>query len=158
MLRTVSVCATEDKAASTWSSALLQLPPKVLSFSLKVAQDTLPHNANLAVWRKRDGLSDVCKLFKMRQTLAHALNQCPFPLHLRRYNSRHYTVKWMIKCSIRPLLSDVDCLIAYLNSHQSYTFPFPHHPLQSLLQPTLLEHQQPHNMSSTTHHLFRNKV
>ena len=46
--------ATEDKAASIWSSALLQLPPEVLqlppevlqlppevlSFSLNVAQDT----------------------------------------------------------------------------------------------------------------------
>ena len=65
--------ATEDKAAGIWSSAVLQLPPQVLSFSLNAAQDTLPHNANLALWRRRDGLSDACKLCGIRQTLPHIL-------------------------------------------------------------------------------------
>ena len=78
--------ATEDKAARTWSSAVLRLPPEVLSFSLNAGQDTLPHNANLAPWRKKDGRSDVCKLCRMRQTLSHVLSQCPVSLHLRRYN------------------------------------------------------------------------
>ena len=74
------MCATEGKAASTWSSAVLQLPPEVLSFSLNAAQDTLPHNANLALWRKKDGLSDVCKLCRRRQTLSHVLRKCPVSL------------------------------------------------------------------------------
>ena len=47
--------ATDEKAADIWFSAV-QLPPQVLSFSLNAAQDTLPHNVNLALWRKKDGL------------------------------------------------------------------------------------------------------
>ena len=81
------MCATEDKAASTFSSAVLQLPPEVLSFSLNVELDTLPHNANLAPWRKKNGRSDVCKLCRLRKTLSHVLNQCPVSLHLRCYNT-----------------------------------------------------------------------
>ena len=104
------MCATEDKADSTWSS-------EVLSFSLNVAQDTLPHNANPAVWRKKDGLSDVYKLCRMRQTLSHVLSQCPVPLHLRRYNTRHDAVLEVIRSSIMPLLSDADGLIADLHNH-----------------------------------------
>ena len=40
---------TEDEAARIWSSAVLQLPPQVLRFSMNVAHDTLPHNANLSL-------------------------------------------------------------------------------------------------------------
>ena len=117
--------ATEDKAAGICSSAVLQLPPKVLSFSLNAAQDTLPHNANLALWRRRDGVSDTCKLCGMRQTLPHILNQCPVSLHLRRYNIRHDAVLEVIESGIKPLLSDGDCSLADLHDHQPYTFP-PH--------------------------------
>ena len=107
--------ATEDKAASTWTSAVLQLPREVLSFSLNVAQGTLPHNANLALWRKKDGLSDVCKLCRMRQILSHVLNQCHVPPHLRRYNTRCDAVLEVIKSIIMP--------IADFHSHQPYIFP-----------------------------------
>ena len=41
--------ATDQKAAEILSSAVLQLPPEVLKFSLNAAQDTLPHNSNLAM-------------------------------------------------------------------------------------------------------------
>ena len=122
---------------------------EVLSFSMNAAQDTLPHNANLALWRKKDGLSDVCKLCRMRQMLSHVLNQCPVSLHLRRYNTRHDAVLEVIKISIMPLLSDADRLIADLHSHQ------PNRPHQSQARPSTLEHQQPYGMSSGTHHLFR---
>ena len=67
--------ATEEKASSTLSSVEFQLQPEVLSLSLNAVQDTLSYNANLALWRKKDGLSDVCKLYKMWQTLSHVLNQ-----------------------------------------------------------------------------------
>ena len=117
--------ATEDKAAGIWSSAVLQLPPQVLRFSLNAAQDTLPHNANLALWRRRDGLSDACKLCGKRQILPHILNQCPVSLHLRRYNVRHDAVLEVIESGIKPLLFDGDCLLADLHDHQPYTFP-PH--------------------------------
>ena len=43
--------ATESKAASKRSSVVLQLPPEVLRFSLNAAQDTVPRDANLAMWR-----------------------------------------------------------------------------------------------------------
>ena len=86
------MCANEDKAASTWSSAVLQLLPEVLSFSLNVAQDILPYNANLVMVEDEGGLSDVCRLCNMRQTLSHVLNQCLVSLHLRRYNTRHDAV------------------------------------------------------------------
>ena len=104
---------------------MLQLPPEVLSFSLNAAQDTLPRNANLALWRRSDGLSDACKLCGIRQTLPHVLNQCPVSLHLRRYNTRHDAVLEVIVSDIKPLLSDGECLLADLHTQQPYLFP-PH--------------------------------
>ena len=115
--------ATESKAASKWSSVVLQLPPKVLRFSLNAAQDTLPRNANLAMWRRKGGLSDACKLCGARQSLSHVLNQCPVALQLRRYNTHHDTVLEVIKSGIKPLLSDGDSVIADLHKQEPYTFP-----------------------------------
>ena len=117
--------ATDDKATDIWSSAVQQLPPQVLSFSLNVAQDTLPNNANLALWRKKDGLSDACKLCGEKQTLPHVLNQCPTALNLRRYNTRHDSVLKEIEQGVRPHLSEGECLLADLPNYQPYTFP-PH--------------------------------
>lgn len=48
-----------DTAAELWSDVLLKLP---LSVAINAVQDTLPHNANLSVWRKQSGLSGHCKL------------------------------------------------------------------------------------------------
>ena len=62
---------TEEEAARIWSSAVFQFPPQVLRFSMNAAQDTLPHNANLSVWRKSDSLTDASRLCGRRQTLAH---------------------------------------------------------------------------------------
>ena len=93
--------------------------------SLNAAQDTLPHNSNLAMWRRKEGLSDECKLCGKRQTLAHVLNQCPVALQLRRYNTRHDAVLKVLERGIKPLLSDEDQLIADLPDHQPYIFP-PH--------------------------------
>ena len=117
--------ATDDKAAGIWASAVLQLPPEVLRFSMNAAQDTLPHNANLAMWRSKEGLSDACKLCGRRQTLPHVLNQCPTALQLRRYNVRHDAILTAIEQGIRPYLSEDDCLVADLPRFQPYTFP-PH--------------------------------
>ena len=44
---------TEDAAAKFWASAVINLPPEVLKFSMNAAQDTLPHNSNLAYGEKR---------------------------------------------------------------------------------------------------------
>ena len=82
----------EDSAASMWSSVVPKLPSELLNFSLNAVQDTLPHNDNLARWRKNEGLSSSCKLCGERQTLLHVLNACPKTLSLRRYNERHDAV------------------------------------------------------------------
>ena len=82
---------SEDGAASIWSKAVQKLPPELLKFSLNAVQDTLPHNANLAMWR-REGLSSACKLCGERQTLLHVLNNCPEALNMRQYNEWHDAV------------------------------------------------------------------
>ena len=73
-----------------------ELPPEGLQFTLNDAQDTLPHNANLSVQRRGEGLSDECKLCSQRQTLLHVLNHCQVTLGLRRFNIRHDNVLKMI--------------------------------------------------------------
>ena len=122
---------TEDDAAGIWSSAVIQLPPQVLCFSMNAAQDTLSHNANLSLWKKCNSLSDACKLCGQRQTLAHVLNQCPTSLHLRRYNIRHDAVLKVIVQGIQPRLPASYSMLADLPSTSSYTFP-PHISLTSL--------------------------
>ena len=62
-----------------------------LKFALNAATDTLPHNANLALWR---ALDDSCRLCGKRQTLCHILNHCD--VALRRYNHRHDTILSMM--------------------------------------------------------------
>ena len=47
---------------SLWSDVVQALSPECIKFVLNAAKDTLPHNANLSVWRKEAGLSDQCKL------------------------------------------------------------------------------------------------
>ena len=41
----------ERDAATLWSETVQKLPPEAIKFALNAAQDTLPHNANLAIWR-----------------------------------------------------------------------------------------------------------
>ena len=49
------------------------LSSESMKFALNAATDTLPHNANLALWR---GLDDSCRLCGQRQTTSHILNHC----------------------------------------------------------------------------------
>ena len=63
----------EGDAATLWSETVQKLPPEALKFASNAAQDTLPHNANLAIWRRSEGLSSNCKLCGERQTLVHVL-------------------------------------------------------------------------------------
>ena len=78
-----------DEAATLWSEVVQKLPPEGFKFTLNAAQDTLPHNPNLSVWRRGEGLSGQCKLCSQRQTLLHILNHCQVVLGLRRFNIRH---------------------------------------------------------------------
>ena len=72
----------DTNGASLWSDVVQALPPECMKFALNAAQDTLPHNANLSVWRKEAGLSNQCKLCNYRQTLLHVLNHCQVALEL----------------------------------------------------------------------------
>jgi len=115
----------EDGAASIWSTAVQKQPPQLLKFSLNAVQDTLLHNANLAIWRSREGLSSACKLCGRRQTLLHVLNNCPRALNLRRYNERHDAALEVISKFMAESLPDEYQLLADLPQSQPYVFP-PH--------------------------------
>ena len=95
----------EDDAATLWSETVQHLPRECLKFALNAAQDTLPHNANLAIWRRREGLSDQCKLCSEQQTLSHVLNHCKVALDLRRYNARHDVVLMLIADVVKSNVS-----------------------------------------------------
>ena len=116
---------SEDGAASIWSKAVQKLPPELLKFSLNAVQDTLPHNANLAMWRRREGLSCACKLCGERQTLLHVLNNCPKALNMRRYNERHDAVLEVISKFMAKSLPEEYQLLADLPQFHPYVFP-PH--------------------------------
>ena len=63
-------------AAAIWAKTTQSLPSAQMKFVLNAASDTLPHNANLSLWRKNGNLSATCKLCGERQTLCHILNNC----------------------------------------------------------------------------------
>ena len=68
-----------------WAKALGGIDDSQLRFALNSAVDTLPHNANLALWKKCD--DDTCPLCGERQTLIHVLNTCKASRDGRRYNT-----------------------------------------------------------------------
>ena len=115
----------EDSAASMWSSVVQKLPSELMKFSLNAVQDTLPHNDNLARWRKNEGLSSSCKLCGERQTLLRVLNACPKALSLRRYNERHDAVLEVLATFLAGTLPEGYTLITDLPQFQPYLFP-PH--------------------------------
>ena len=113
----------EEDAATIWSETVQKLPPEGLKFAMNAVQDTLPHNANLAVWRRSEGLSSQCKLCGERQTLAHVLNHCQVALELRRYNSRHDAVLEVIDDFVRGQRNNYGTLVQF--SSRSSTLPCP---------------------------------
>ena len=108
----------DNNASSVWAKAIQTLPPTEMKFALNAANDTLPHNANLARWR---GLSDACKLCGARQTLHHILNHCKKALDLRRFNTRHDQVLKVIADFVKKLVPDDMHVIADLEDQ--YHFP-----------------------------------
>ncbi len=80
---------SDVKSSFAWSKTIQTASSAHLNFAQNAATDTLPHNANLALWRKRCGITDKCKLCGERQTLPHILNCCQVALADRRYNQRH---------------------------------------------------------------------
>ena len=152
--------ATDQKAAGIWPSSVLQLPPEVMKVSMNAAQDTLPHNTNLAMWKRKENLSDECMLCGVRQTLPHVLNQCSTALQLRRYNTRHDAVPEVIAKGITPHLSDEEAILSDLPSHQSYTFPPPppHCPHRPTTGSGNMEQQLQNSLPCRTYHLLRDKI
>ena len=102
----------DDQASSIWAQALWELPEKVMKFTLNAAQDTLPHNANLHVWKKLS--SPNCSLCFDRQILLHTLNHWS-----RRYNQRHDAV-------LELLLSSSAAIPAAPSNRSQWTSPTNH--------------------------------
>ena len=65
---------TDPEGAQVWAEAVEGMVDENVKFALNSAVDTLPHNANLALWKKR--MNDACTLCGERQTLIHILNTC----------------------------------------------------------------------------------
>ena len=69
----------------------MHLPEEQFKCALNAAHDTLPHNANLRLWGKKE--RDTCPLcLEDTQNLVHVLNSCCIARGLRRYNQRHNAV------------------------------------------------------------------
>ena len=69
----MSQCSSPE-GAKVWAKALEGVKDEHLKFSLNNAVDTLPHNANLYLWKKCK--DSPCPLCGERQTLIRVLNTC----------------------------------------------------------------------------------
>ena len=54
-------------SAKVWADAVVALPPELFKFELNASHDTLPHNANFHLWKKKN--TDLCPICGERQTL-----------------------------------------------------------------------------------------
>ena len=118
LLRIVS-----EEAASAWSECIQALPSSRFKFALNAAQDTLPHNANLALWRKNHDITDSCKLCGERQTLGHVLNSCKVALQQRRFNNRHDKVLEVITAFVQEHIPSNYQIVSDIYNDQPYNFP-----------------------------------
>ena len=94
-------CSSPERA-KIWAKALERAKDEHLKFALNSAVDCLPHNANLALWRKRN--DDTCPLCGERQTLIHILNICKSARDARRFNARHELSLQKLCPSYQPIL------------------------------------------------------
>ena len=111
--------ATTSDTAAVWAKAVQALPSNTMKFALNAAHDTLPHNANLQLWKKKDNAA--FPLCGERQSLLHVLNNRKVARDLRRYNQQHDTVLQEIAQFIQPKLPPTSRLIADLSG--GYEFP-----------------------------------
>ena len=105
----------DSRAPQLWSATILTLTEQVLRFALNSLTDTLPHNANLHLWKRIT--TPACILCAERQTLLHVLNACPYALNRKRYNDRHDAILTRI-CQLSPSQSITADL-----PNQPYSFP-----------------------------------
>ena len=99
----------DSRAPQLWSATIFTLPDQVLRFALNSLTDTLPHNANLHLWKRI--LTPACILCGERQTLLHVLNACPYALSRRRYNDRHDAILMCIRDFLAGQLSPSQSII-----------------------------------------------
>ena len=123
-------CTSTD-AAEIWGESLMCLPDDVRKFALNSAMDTLPHNANLYLWKKRG--DNTCPLCGERQTLIHVLNACPVALGAQRYNTRHDAILEVIATTISAHLQPSERISSDLTN---YTFP--QHITSTTLRPDIV--------------------
>ena len=109
-----------SRAPRLWSSTVVTLPERVFKFALNSLTDTLPHNANLHLWKKLPSSS--CNLCGQRQTLLHILNACPSALEKRRYNTRHDAILQSIHTFLVKHLPPSKSITVDL-CDQPYAFP-----------------------------------
>ena len=110
----------DDQASTIWAGVLWDLPERVMKFTLNAAQDTLPHNANLHLWKKLP--TPNCPLCSQRQTLLHVLNNCPVALQNRLYNQRHDAVLKLLHQFVISHASPQQQVTVDLPDHE-YCFP-----------------------------------
>ena len=122
---------TSSDAANVWASVLVHLPDELMKFALNSAVDTLPHNANLYLWKKRG--DDRCSLCGDRQTLIHVLNICPVALKARRFNLRHDAVLEIITETISTCLTTTEKMSSDLSE-----YGLPHHIVPTTLRPDIV--------------------
>ena len=91
----------------------------------------MPHNANLALWKKLD--NDNCPLCGEKQTLVHILNCCKVARDGRRYNTRHDAILTEIKSTISDHTAPSARLSADLGSYL-----FPQHIVATDLRPDIV--------------------
>ena len=115
MFRIVSI-----DAANIWGRGLVQLSDDQRKFALNAALDTLPHNANLHLWKQRSNYN--CTLCGERQLLIHILNNCPAAFRARRYNKHHDLVLETITSCISSFLQPSERMTSNLSA---YNFPHP---------------------------------
>ena len=120
-------------AATAWSTAIRSLHPDTLKFALNAAVDTLPHNANLHLWRKKD--SDRCPLCSAdSQNLVHVLNSCKVALELGRYNKRHDAVLQVIADVVKEAIPTTASISVDLDNQ----YKFPSHITNTDLRPDIV--------------------
>ena len=117
-----------------WVKAVQGLPPEPLKFALCASTNSLPTNANLHMWRKKN--SDICSLCqKYRQSLPHVLNNCPTAMDLRRYSKRHDEVLQVLGVFIR---SHLPPLFSITIDSPTESYCFPHHITATNLRPDIV--------------------
>ena len=113
------IASVDGNEIEGWANTIQSLQSQQMRFVLNAAEDTLPHNANLHLWGKKE--TAACPLCGERQTLIHMLNNCRVALDLHRYNPRHDCVLSDLADTVKEKLPPSMHLSAYLGS--DYTFP-----------------------------------